>query len=221
MTDIYPFLDNKYRRWHDAIVERARTRERLEGYVERHHVIPRCLGGGNEPENIVVLTLREHYMVHLLLTKMTKRRDRSKMCHALWRMCNGHQGKLLNSRQYEFVRNRYRKNINGKGNPMWGYKFSVESKEKISRAIRGDKHTRPWLGRKHTKESRRKISENNGRPWLGKHRSLETREKISRSQKGSSKPKTKWCKNCDRWFEPGSYTRWHGDKCKRLLTSSF
>ena len=33
-----------YQRIHDAIIDRARNRT-LQGYLERHHVIPRCLGG--------------------------------------------------------------------------------------------------------------------------------------------------------------------------------
>lgn len=40
------------------------------GYAERHHVVPRSLGGGDGTENIVVLTAEDHYFAHLLLAKM-------------------------------------------------------------------------------------------------------------------------------------------------------
>ena len=33
-----------YQRIHDAIIDRARNRT-LQGYREKHHVIPRCMGG--------------------------------------------------------------------------------------------------------------------------------------------------------------------------------
>ena len=49
-----------YQRIYDQIIERARTRQ-LEGYVEKHHIVPRCLGGTNNTENIVQLTAREIY----------------------------------------------------------------------------------------------------------------------------------------------------------------
>lgn len=58
-----------YKAIHDRIIERARTRQ-LTGYCERHHVIPRCLGGSDEKENIVKLTPEEHYVVHQLLVKI-------------------------------------------------------------------------------------------------------------------------------------------------------
>jgi len=45
-----------YQRIHDAIIDRARNRT-LTGYTERHHVIPRCLGGTNDKENLVKLTV--------------------------------------------------------------------------------------------------------------------------------------------------------------------
>jgi transposase-like protein len=61
---------NKYFRYYNSLIERAISREKLEGYIERHHVVPRCMGGGDEPENIVELTAEEHYTCHLLLVKM-------------------------------------------------------------------------------------------------------------------------------------------------------
>lgn len=41
-----------------------------DAYVEWHHVVPRCLGGGDEDENLVALTAEEHYVAHQLLVKM-------------------------------------------------------------------------------------------------------------------------------------------------------
>ena len=51
------------------LIERARIRENHE-YTERHHVIPRCLGGSDDVDNIVRLTPEEHYLAHQLLVKM-------------------------------------------------------------------------------------------------------------------------------------------------------
>ena len=48
-----------YQRIYNQIIERAKTRQ-LEGYVEKHHIIPRCLGGLDDKENIV------KYLTHLL-----------------------------------------------------------------------------------------------------------------------------------------------------------
>ena len=58
-----------YKKIHDAIIERARTRI-LTGYKERHHIIPKCMGGNDSAENLVDLTAREHFIVHLLLAEI-------------------------------------------------------------------------------------------------------------------------------------------------------
>ena len=58
-----------YTAHYNRLIERARYRV-IEGYSERHHVLPRCMGGGNEPWNIVSLTAEEHYVSHQLLVKM-------------------------------------------------------------------------------------------------------------------------------------------------------
>lgn len=39
-------------------------------YTEVHHIVPKCLGGTNDLGNLVVLTYREHYLAHWLLTKI-------------------------------------------------------------------------------------------------------------------------------------------------------
>jgi hypothetical protein len=38
-------------------------------YTETHHIIPRCLGGSDAKENLIKLTLREHFLAHWLLWK--------------------------------------------------------------------------------------------------------------------------------------------------------
>jgi len=54
---------------YDLLIERARNRL-LDGYVEVHHVIPRCMGGLDEADNLVQLTAEEHFVAHQLLCKM-------------------------------------------------------------------------------------------------------------------------------------------------------
>jgi hypothetical protein len=63
------FKHNKYTKTYFAIIDRAKQRS-ISGYVEVHHIVPKCLGGTDEAENTVRLTAREHFICHLLLTKM-------------------------------------------------------------------------------------------------------------------------------------------------------
>lgn len=58
-----------YQAIYNSLIERSNPRI-LDGYSERHHIIPRCMGGNDDPENLVKLTAREHFIVHRLLTKI-------------------------------------------------------------------------------------------------------------------------------------------------------
>lgn len=50
-----------YKLHYDKLIERSKNRA-LTGYVEKHHIVPRCLGGSDDTENIAILTPEEHYM---------------------------------------------------------------------------------------------------------------------------------------------------------------
>lgn len=39
-------------------------------YTELHHIVPRCLGGTDDPQNLVRLAAREHFVAHRLLSKI-------------------------------------------------------------------------------------------------------------------------------------------------------
>jgi hypothetical protein len=95
-----------YQRVYDQIIERARKRE-LVGYYETHHVIPRALGGSDDPGNLVDLTYREHFLVHWLLTKIiVKGRGRMAMCYALQCMGTLHPSgqRIVSGWQYDVAR---------------------------------------------------------------------------------------------------------------------
>jgi hypothetical protein len=114
------FIDNKYTRWYYTIINKAQSRL-LDCYTERHHIMPKSLGGSNESSNLVSLTAREHFICHMLLTKMVDGIQRQKMIHAWWAMAtlkkDCQDRYRLNSFQYESVRQEYSKYFS-KNNPM-------------------------------------------------------------------------------------------------------
>lgn len=59
----------KYSKWYFSLIN-YRSKNLPTGYTEKHHIIPKSLGGLDNLDNIVRLTAREHYIAHLLLTKM-------------------------------------------------------------------------------------------------------------------------------------------------------
>lgn len=91
------FLQNRYTKHYYNIINYAKSRyayvgdtkrnranvEASLGYMEKHHIVPRCMGGSDEHSNMVWLTVREHLHVHLVLTRMVKSQYRGKMFYAI------------------------------------------------------------------------------------------------------------------------------------------
>jgi hypothetical protein len=48
---------------------RQQRKQDFSTFYEKHHIVPRCKGGTDDPSNLVYLTPREHYIAHLLLHK--------------------------------------------------------------------------------------------------------------------------------------------------------
>jgi len=59
-----------YTKIYDSLINAALYREYTKRPSEVHHILPRSMGGTNDSENLVRLTVREHFIAHLLLYKM-------------------------------------------------------------------------------------------------------------------------------------------------------
>lgn len=105
-----------YTRIYNQIIERAQTRE-LDGYVEKHHIVPKCMDGLDVKENIVKLTAREHFLCHMLLCEIYPKENKLK--HALFLMAIGKQKVkektyVIGSRVYERLKTEFSEMLTGK-----------------------------------------------------------------------------------------------------------
>lgn len=101
--------NNKYSKLYLKIIRNAIYRKNIDGYTEKHHIVPKSfrMGGETDKENIAVVTAREHFLLHYLLCKM-KTPYQLSMASAFGKMnCDPHGNRYVNSRLYEY----YRKNI--------------------------------------------------------------------------------------------------------------
>jgi hypothetical protein len=73
-------------RTYSRLMERANGRLKTGGKYELHHIVPRSLGGTNDPQNCVYLTYKEHFLAHWLLTRITDGRARLQMLKAIQSM---------------------------------------------------------------------------------------------------------------------------------------
>lgn len=63
-----------YEKTYNQLIERGKLRgldkSKLDGYYEKHHIIPKCMGGKNNKENLVLLTAKEHLLAHMILFRL-------------------------------------------------------------------------------------------------------------------------------------------------------
>ena len=147
------FINNKYKSWYDSIIQKAYNRI-LSSYKEKHHILPRCLGGKDNQENLVELTAKEHFIVHMLLCKFTKGQAKRSMLYAFKCMCyykkDGRNYKI-NSRIAQKLRSELKFSKEhkikmsevkkGKPSNRKGKKASDKTKLRIKKALSGKKHS--------------------------------------------------------------------------------
>ncbi len=234
MVDSRTFLQNKYSKWYFNIITAAQNRTLVNVYTEKHHIIPKSLNGNNKLENLVMLTAREHFICHWLLTKMV---DNKKHKYQMW---NAFSCMLYRKNEYQ---DRYKinsktfENIKKEGAKIKRTRFLGENNPRYG--IKGPLH--PSYGKKWTEEMRENASESH----KGYIRSLESRQKQSEKTKGRKqsiehilkrirpgriltddcKEKIRQtilnkplhtCEYCGFSTTKGNYKRWHGVNCKHF-----
>jgi|LakMenEpi03Aug12_release.lakeMendotaPanAssembly.Ray.scaffolds.fasta_scaffold720048_1 hypothetical protein len=162
-----------YERIYNQIIQKANSEIRIrtkEHYYEKHHIIPKCLGGNNDSDNLVMLTAKEHFICHRLLCEIYP--GNKQLIYALWCMVTskGRAGKryIPSSRIYELIKTQQ---SSIRSELFTGKKMSAEciAKRKKSRTN--------W---KHTDATKLKISNANS----GKVRSQEFKDNLSNMHKG-------------------------------------
>lgn len=199
---------NYSRIYREFIADRRLREHGLTGYTEKHHIKPRSLGGGDEPENLIRLTAGDHFFAHLLLAK----------AHGggLWYavnalVANQHIGDRRKDRAFTIRARRYYEQMRagfaaahsarmkgvhaGEKHPMYGKPCSPIALEKLNARIAAgfnpmddpatrEKIRQSLLGREMSPEWREKIAASR----RGKPLSAATRANMSRGHKGKKLP---------------------------------
>jgi hypothetical protein len=162
-----------------------------EKYHERHHIIPKCMGGDNSLENLIDLYAREHFIAHQLLSQENP--ENQKLAYAWWRMCNIENKSKeiygISPEEYEEARIKFSdissqkmkgENNPNYGKPTWtkGRHLSEETRRKLSESHKGkvlSEETRKKISEKQTrkatsKETRIKMSESAKKSWTEERR---------------------------------------------------
>lgn len=105
-----------YQAIYDSLICRASLRKSDNAvYYEKHHIIPRCMGGSNSRSNLVLLTPEEHYLAHQLLVKIYPKNHSLIKAATIMTAGNGRNNKL-----YGWLRRRLSESMTGSNNSFYG-----------------------------------------------------------------------------------------------------
>ena len=143
-----------------------------EEYHERHHILPKCMGGTNDESNMIDLFAREHFIAHKLLA--LENPDNNSLVFA-W-SCMAFPS-TNSQKRYELTPEEYEEARKALSKALTGRKLSEETKEKLRQKK---------IGTTLSEELRRKMSESRKGEksyWYGKHLTDEAKRKLSEFQK--------------------------------------
>lgn len=190
-----------YQRIYNQLVSKRQS-ILVEGYTEKHHIIPRCMGGTDKPKNLVKLTAREHFVAHQLLAKIHMLQS---LIFSAYMMSNYSK---CTSKQYEWLKIIYvnKGGLYHKGKTyeeimgedkakQLKYKRKLHMIEMNSSGIAGGKGNSNPIHKSQSGKDDIFYIEKSNKAYKTRRdngndtHSEETKKKISDSQKGKSKPK--------------------------------
>jgi hypothetical protein len=184
-----------YQRVYDNLIAKAKNRI-LEGYQEKHHIIPKCMGGGDNIENLIGLTPEEHFVAHQLLVKIYP--NENKLIYACAAMVYHDSKNRINNKMYGWLKRKRSKVVSEQFREHWAddekRKAHIESMRKrnqteaakLAKSIQAKEvwkkasKERKNQVRKIQKENNAKVAEKNRELWQDKS----FREKMKAARTG-------------------------------------
>jgi len=163
-------------------------------YCERHHIIPRCLGGIDEEKNLIDLFAKEHFIAHRLLANENP--DNDKLIYAWWMMARverpGQSRYILTPEEYEEAKiafcQTHKSAMLGENNPtkredvrakisqsLMGHPVSDEVREKLRLKFTGMK-----LSTERIQQIKQWMQDPSHCSNYGKHLSEDTKSKLGK-----------------------------------------
>jgi hypothetical protein len=178
----------------------------------KHHIIPKHMGGTDDPSNLIELTIEEHAEAHRILWENHGRWQDE----VAWKALSGQIDKQEINYIISVINNTGKNNpMYGKVGPMRGKKHTEESKQKIKskrkeQVIIHSEETKLKIGQAHkgkiiTDEHIEKVIESN-KKRLGEKRNIY-------KNKGTEQ-KVIECPHCHKAGGQSSMHRWHFNNCK-------
>ncbi len=158
--------------------------------LHKHHIIPRCLGGWDEKDNIVKLSVVDHVNAHLLLSNCFDKNSYEESANLKSARIIGN--KSIKDKE---TLKRISAAFCGENNPFYGKIHTDETKKILSEATtknRKDINYIDFYGEEQAKEEKLKRSEGTKLVW--QNRTQEEKDKIIKKTADSNRGKPAWNK---------------------------
>lgn len=181
-----------YKRIYETLIEKGRLENtNEEAYYEKHHIVPKSLGGSDSESNLVNLTFRQHYLAHELLVKIYP--ENKKLIHALWMMTITTQTSLLKSQVDTRIEKRVRSIKNDQKLLKYVTSHAYEKCKKIFRDMMN--------GHEVTEKTKKLISQRTREAMNSPEVIKKTREGCAKGSKGTRWYYDKLTLKCFKWFK--------------------
>lgn len=219
------FINNKYFKLYSKIIRNAQSQNRSFDRIthERHHMIPESMGG----HQTVILTFREHFICHLLLTKFTSGVNKAKMYFALQTFFYFDEHRKLNLKQRSRLYHSYKEAFIQAAKERWTFQKKSSAKSDIFRIRHKDtleEFTGTRLEIKHyTGMTPQHLNYLLANPGMTRHclKWAIYDETVRMWSTDIPRPKKQpnlkiTCPHCNKSVVTANYNRWHGDNCKTI-----
>lgn len=175
-----------YKLHYDKLCNRAKNRK-LTCYTEKHHIIPKCLGGTEKKTNIVELTAEEHFLAHQLLVKMHP--EHTGLIWAAIKMTGDKSNKRLNNKLYGWLKRKNSLESRLRLEAMWKDPIYREKFIESTKSRWKDENFVKYMSRKGSEECKKRWKNPDFRERMLKINQEywakeENREKASKARRG-------------------------------------
>lgn len=165
MNIFIPLNNETYKEYINRIQLNRENIKDKDNYQERHHIIPKCMGGSNDEENLIYLYPQEHYYAHSLLAKENP--ENIPLNQAWFLIAHENKELEISAEDYAIMKINFSKAqsefFSGVNNPMYGR--TGEQNPAYGWHRYGELN--PFYGCVHSDAAKKKISEANKGKLIG------------------------------------------------------
>lgn len=144
---------------YNNLCEKSKGRIYDKKVHHKHHIIPRCMGGNDDKDNLAILSRREHFVAHKLLIEIYPENNKLRFAFRLMIGEMIKYGEHFSSRDYERA--------------MCPIKHSLESRKLMSEKKRGERKSKESIEKGKATRKRNAIAQ------VAEHQSFKLGVRIS------------------------------------------